>query len=63
MKAEKTVFRWGDGVIYLVLVLLCAALFLLPALQRNRPVTAQISVGGVRAEQGGRLFVRGKRFV
>ncbi len=50
MKAEKTFFRWGDGVIYLVLVLLCAALFLLPALQRNRPVTAQISVGGTVVE-------------
>ena len=50
MKVKKTFFRWGDGVIYFVLVLLCAALFLLPVLQRNRPLTAVITVGGETVE-------------
>ena len=36
--------------IYFVLVLLCAALFLLPVLQRNRPLTAVITVGGETVE-------------
>ncbi len=50
MKVKKTFFRWGDGVIYFVLVLLCAALFLLPVLQQNRPLTAVITVGGETVE-------------
>ena len=50
MKVKKTFFRWGDGVIYFVLVLLCAVLFLLPVLQRNRALTAVITVGGETVE-------------
>lgn len=50
MEAKRTFFRWGDGVIYFALVLLCAALFLLPVLQRNRPLTAVITVGGETVE-------------
>ena len=50
MKVKKTFFRWGDGVIYFVLVLLCAVLFLLPVLQQNRPLTAVITVGGETVE-------------
>ena len=50
MKAERSFFRWGDGVIYLVLVSVCALLFLLPLLQKDRPVTAQILVGGETVE-------------
>ena len=50
MKVKKTFFRWGDGVIYFVLVTLCAVLFLLPVLQQNRPLTAVITVGGETVE-------------
>lgn len=50
MKVKKTFFRWGDGVIYFVLVSLCAALFLLPVLQQNLPLTAVITVGGETVE-------------
>ena len=47
MKAERLGLRAGDGVIYAVLVLLCAALFLLPLLRDDDAVlTAQIMADG-----------------
>ena len=47
MKAERLGLRVGDGVIYAVLVLLCAALFLLPLLRDDDAVlTAQITADG-----------------
>ena len=47
MKAERLGLRAGDGVIYAVLVLLCAALFLLPLLRDDDAVlTAKIMADG-----------------
>lgn len=51
MKAERLGLRPGDAVIYAVLVLLCAALFLLPLLQKgNEPLTAVITLDGETVE-------------
>ena len=51
MKAERLGLRAGDGVIYAVLVLLCAALFLLPLLRGNKDqLTAQIVADGKTVE-------------
>ncbi len=47
MKAERLGLRPGDAVVYAVLILLCAALFLLPLLQNgSEPLTAQIVLDG-----------------
>ena len=47
MKAERLGLRAGDGAIYAVLVLLCAALFLLPLLKSgNDGLIAQIVADG-----------------
>ena len=52
MKAERRMIRFGDGVVYAVLVLLCAALFLLPLLQnRNGTLLAELLVDGEPAEE------------
>ncbi len=51
MKAERLGLRAGDGAIYAVLVLLCAALFLLPLLKSgNDGLTAQIVADGKTVE-------------
>ena len=51
MKAERLGLRAGDGVIYAVLVLLCAVLFLLPLLQSaDDGLTAQIVADGAVIE-------------
>lgn len=51
MKAERLGLRPGDGVIYAVLVLLCAALFALPLLQNaDDGLTAQIVADGAVIE-------------
>ena len=51
MKAERSFLRRGDVVIYAVLIALCVLLFLLPLRQKNRPVQAQILVGGDVVEE------------
>lgn len=51
MKAERFGLRPGDGVIYALLLLLCAALFLLPLLRGDDgKLTAQIISDGTVAE-------------
>ena len=51
MKAERLGLRAGDGVIYAVLVLLCAALFLLPLLRQSDDMPiAQIMLDGETVE-------------
>lgn len=51
MKAERLGLRAGDGVIYAVLVLLCAALFLLPLLSGTKDnLTVQIIADGQTAQ-------------
>ncbi len=45
-------FRFGDGIVYAVLVLLCAALFLLPLLQnRSGALIAELIVDGETVEE------------
>ena len=52
MKADTRLFRFGDVVIYLLLIALCAILFMQPLLHdRNGPLTAELIVDGKTAEE------------
>ena len=45
-------FRFGDAVVYAVLILLCAALFLAPVLQKqNKTLKAELLVDGETVEE------------
>lgn len=51
MKAERTMFRFGDGLIYAFLCALCILLFLLPLLQKQPDsVAADLIVDGEAVE-------------
>ncbi len=52
MKADRSMFRFGDAIVYAVLILLCAALFLAPVLQKqNKTLKAELLVDGETVEE------------